>query len=238
MDISVLGRMVFSKGVALSEMSEGECVNPAGLPTRLNDGRCDREGKRFICGGCNGFMPGVTLKLYRCEWTDKGGLQHSPILDEIQISNSLCFSSDGDTMYFTNSPTKQINQFRYDKATGGLSEKKQVHMGSLDVFPDGSCVDSEGYIWNAVWRSGSGPAVVNRTDPKTGEIVFTVHMPDSTSQATCCCFGGKDLDVLFITTAAETRDKTTEPHAGAVYAIKLPFRGTLEARFADFSVLS
>ena len=56
-------------------------------------------------------------------------------------------------------------------------------------------------------------------------------MPDSTSQITCCCFGGRDLDVLFISTAHVNRDKKIEPNAGCVYAAKLGVKGCLEKRF-------
>lgn len=66
-------------------------------------------------------------------------------------------------------------------------------------------------------------------------MIFTVHMPDTTSQVTCCCFGGLDLDILFITTASENRDAAAEPDAGGLYAVKLPFKGTLESRL-DFQI--
>ena len=35
----------------ISAVSQGEAVNPDGLPTHLNNDRCDRTGKNFICGG-------------------------------------------------------------------------------------------------------------------------------------------------------------------------------------------
>eukprot|EP00977_Amphora_coffeiformis_P025567 scaffold20489_cov159-Amphora_coffeaeformis.AAC.5 len=38
----------------LSEKSTGEDVNPAKGPTRLNDGKTDPTGARFICGGYYG----------------------------------------------------------------------------------------------------------------------------------------------------------------------------------------
>jgi sugar lactone lactonase YvrE len=65
--------------------------------------------------------------------------------------------------------------------------------------------------------------MVQRLDPITGRVVFTVHMPDGTSQVTCCCFGD-DMNILSISSAAESRDPNIEPHAG-IYAVKLPFKG-------------
>lgn len=43
--------------------------------------------------------------------------------------------------------------------------------------------------------------------------------------------GGENLDILFITTAAEGRDSEKEPHAGAIYAAKVGVKGRKEGRF-------
>jgi sugar lactone lactonase YvrE len=74
-------------------------------------------------------------------------------------------------------------------------------------------------------------SMVQRINPDTGLVVFTVHMPDATSQVTCCCFGGVDMDILFITSAAEHLDLAKEPHAGGLYAAKVPYKGRKESRF-------
>ena len=51
---------------ALSERSVGEDVNPAKGPTRLNDGRVDRTGQRFICGGYYGTFGLAGRDLFSC----------------------------------------------------------------------------------------------------------------------------------------------------------------------------
>lgn len=218
-------------GVALSEKSLGEDVSPAKLPTRLNDGRCDAQGRRFICGGFYGEVAGNKMKVFKCEYNDEGKLSHQPILDGIEVTNSICFApTDGNTMYFADSPTQKIYAYDYDTKTGNVSGRQLVHTMSQGV-PDGSICDSEGFVWNTVWRDGDGPSMVNRIDSATGEVVFTVNMPDSTSQVSCCCLGGKNLDILFITTASSGRDIADEPHAGAIYAAKVGVKGIKEARF-------
>ena len=213
----------------LGELSTGEAVNPSGLPTRLNDGRVAPDGKHFICGGYYGDIPGKKMKVFDVIQDGKT-LKHSAIVDSIEVTNSISFSPDGKTMYLADSPTKAIHAYSYQD--GKISDKKPFHCkhDSEKGVPDGSCVDEEGYLWNAVWRSGNGPAMVQRIDPKTGKVTFTVHMPDATSQVTCCCFGGKDMNILFITSAAESRSREAEPHAGGLYAVVLPFRGRPEAR--------
>ena len=175
------------------------------------------------------------MKVFKVEQLD-GKLVHEPIVEDMEVTNSISWSLDGKTMYLADSPSKEIHSYDYDLQKGEVSNKKLLHtMEQEGSIPDGSCVDAEGYLWNAVWRAGTGPAMVQRIDPSTGNVVFTVNMPDTTSQATCCCFGGKDLDILFITSAAEGRDRAVETNAGALYGVKLPFKGRLEPKL-NFSV--
>jgi sugar lactone lactonase YvrE len=211
---------------ALSGMSIGEEVNPAKLPTRLNDGRVDPAGQRYICGGYYGGKKGNKMKVF-CVEQRENVLCHTPIANNMEVTNSINWSLDGKTMFLADSPTKQIHAYDYD--AGKLSNKRLVHQKSEGV-PDGSCVDSEGYLWNAVWMAGEAPGRVQRIDPSTGHVVFTVHMPDTTSQVSCCCFGGENLDILFISTSAEGVDPVKEPHAGGLYAVRVPFTGRKESR--------
>lgn len=215
---------------AISAMSTGEDVNPAKGLTRLNDGRVDPTGCRFICGGFYGNTPGIQMKVYRVEQQSDASLQHEPIVDAIEVTNSICWSLDGTTMYLADSPKRHIFAYDYNLHTGSISNQTPFHR-KLDTevgVPDGSCVDAEGYVWNAVWKNGLEPSCIQRIDPATGLVSFTVHMPDATSQVSCCCFGGENMDLLFITTACESRDMAHEPHAGGLYAARLPFRGRKE----------
>ena len=214
------------QGKALGPMSEGEKVDNLGLPDRMNDGRVDPSGRRFICGG---HAPsGTKIKVYRCEALD-GKLVHAPVVDEISTTNSICWSPDGTIMYLADSPTEKIH--KYDYQDGKLSNKQHFHDKATGVA-DGSCVDSEGYVWNAVWRNGDGPSMVQRIDPSNGHVVFEVNMPDTTSCVSCCCFGGKNLDILFITSARENIDPSKEIYSGGIYAVKLEgITGRKESRF-------
>jgi L-arabinonolactonase len=213
-------------------MSQGEVVNREGLPNRLNDGRVDPTGRRFVCGGYAG-SPNFPLKVYKCEYDGiEKTLKHKAIMNEIRTTNSICWSIDGKTMYLADSPTKQIDQYNYHLESGDISHRRLLHTKEFG-YPDGSVVDAKGFVWNATWRQGKGTGMVDRIDPKTGAVVFTVHLPDETSEASCCCFGGPNLDILFITTAWEHLDASNEPHAGGLYAVKLPpsMLGCPEKRF-------
>ncbi len=118
----------------------------------------------------------------------------------------------------------------YNQKEGVLSNRRVVRKYDVGV-PDGSCTDEHGNIWNAVWRNGEGRTMVQCMDPSNGRILHTVEIPDNTSQLTCCCFGGPDFDVLFISSAYIHLDREKEPHAGSVYAVKVGVKGRPEKRF-------
>jgi sugar lactone lactonase YvrE len=74
------------------------------------------------------------------------------------------------------------------------------------------CIDNEGMLWVAKW----GAYQVQRIDPLEGKIINQINLP--TSQVTSCSFGGKDLDVLYITTASIGQDMKDE-YAGALFKV-------------------
>jgi sugar lactone lactonase YvrE len=52
---------------------------------------------------------------------------------------------------------------------------------------------------------------------------------------TCCCFGGKDLDILYVSSATQRltpEDLAKQPLAGGVFAVRPGVKGLPEARFA------
>ena len=217
----------------MSKYSVGEAVNPNQLPTRLNDGKCCPSGERFICGGYYGDIEGMYMKVYKVEAeTDESGdisLKHEPVVEKIQVTNSMCWSPDRKTMYLADSPTATIFQHDYNMEKGELSNRRVLRKYNVGV-PDGSCCDTEGNVWNAVWMDGERQSYVQCTNPE-GEVIYTITLPDNSSQLTCCCFGGPDLDVLFISSANINIDMEKEPFAGSVYAVKLGVKGQIEPRF-------
>jgi L-arabinonolactonase len=95
-------------------------------------------------------------------------------------------------------------------------------------LPDGSCIDAEGFIWNAQWN---GHRVV-RFAPD-GRIDRIVPVP--VLNPTCVAFGGEDLETLYITTARylmTPEQIATEPHSGAVFAINPGVRGVPDKPFS------
>ena len=94
--------------------------------------------------------------------------------------------------------------------------------------PDGSCVDAEGAVWNAVWE---GRRVI-RVLPD-GTVDQVVEVP--TLKPTCCAFGGADLATLYITTSqlgSTPEQLAAEPSAGSLFSFRPGVRGVADAPFA------
>jgi L-arabinonolactonase len=196
------------------------------LPTvRLNDGRVDPAG-RFVCGGMDEGSPQRPLaRLYGLD--PKRGA--STLLEGVSCTNSLCWSPDGRTLYFTDMPTRRIDAFDYDLASGGVSNRRVfVSLADEPGLADGSIVDAEGCLWNAQWQGSK--LVRYRPD---GTVEREVALP--VSNPTCMAFGGPDLDILFVTTAWFTltpEQRAAEPLAGNLFAFRPGVRGRKEARYA------
>lgn len=191
---------------------------------RFNDGKCDPDG-RFWAGTMHVEKPQKTASLYCLV---PGGSVHR-VLDGIAISNGMDWSADKQYFYYIDSPTREIWRFRYNPENADLSEKQVVvRIGEHEGIPDGMTLDTEGLIWVAQW----GGSRVCCYDPKTGkkkeEILFPVE------QVSCCVFGGRNLDELYVTTAWNTLSpeaRQKQPEAGALYRVKTSAQGRPPYRF-------
>jgi len=220
--VAYAGRVVLFDPVTKAETLVTE-FEPGNSETRLNDGRTDRQG-RLIVGGMN-EASGAADSSVICIDTD---LRVKTVIDNVACANSTCFSPDGCTMFFADTPDREIVAFDYDAATGTVSNRR-VHASFKDEpgLPDGSCVDAEGGVWNAEWE---GHRII-RVAPN-GEIDRIIDVP--VWKPTCCAFGGPDLDTLFVTTSRLLSDEdalTKEPESGGLFAVKPGIRGVIDTPF-------
>ena len=189
---------------------------------RFNDGRCDRQG-RFWAGTMSDVRRDPVGTLYRLD----ANLACTPLRNAIIIPNSLAWSPDGRTMYFADTNRHTIWAWDYDPASGAAT-RERVFADSGAGRPDGSCVDADGCLWNAeygAWR-------LVRYTP-AGDVDRIVELP--VANPTCCCFGGENLDELYITSARQRltpEELAQQPLAGSVLAVRPSVRGLPESRFA------
>jgi L-arabinonolactonase len=193
----------------------------AAANVRFNDGRVDRQG-RFWAGSMIEDQGEPVGKLYCLA----KGISKEHLAD-IAISNSLCFSPDGQHMYFADSPRREILKFDLDADTGALSNRQIFVRTARGAYPDGSTMDSDGHLWNAQWGAGC----VVRYAPD-GTVSGRVELP--VTQPTCVAFGGDAFDLLMVTSARETLDASTleaEPQAGNLFIFKTDVAGCEESRY-------
>ena len=195
-----------------------------GVPTRLNDGRCDRQG-RFVFGTKYEGAPMQAIGgFYR--------LNHDLTLERLPlpapaISNSIAFSPDGATMYYCDSPTREICACDYGADGTIANERSFVVLTDGNGVPDGSTVDAEGGLWNAQW---GGERVVRYG--ADGRETERVKIP--TAQPSCVTLGGALLDTLYVTSARAEMNEAElarEPHAGGVFAVRIGRVGLAEPLF-------
>jgi L-arabinonolactonase len=188
---------------------------------RFNDGRVDRQG-RFWAGSMVEGGGEPRGKLYCL--TGRSLKVH---LTGVAISNSICFSPDGQHMYFADTPQRTILRYDIDAQSAAISNRSVFAQTPPGAFPDGSNVDAEGHVWNAQW--GAGRVVRYAPDGSVGSAISL-----SATQPTCVAFGGDKLDLLFVSSARENLDQSRlaqQPNAGDVFVYKLNIKGLADRRF-------
>jgi sugar lactone lactonase YvrE len=199
-------------------------LEPEKPDNRLNDGRCDRQGRFWV-----GTMSMAEREPSGTLWRFGEDRRPLPWRRGIVIPNSIAFAPDGRTMYFTDTAEGRILAFDYDPATGEpVNERTFAALDTAPGRPDGSTVDAEGFLWNARY----GGSCVVRYAPD-GRVDRVVKLP--VSQPTCCGFGGPDLRTLFITSAAQflaPDQRAREPKAGSLFGFEPGVQGLPEPLFA------
>ncbi len=200
-------------------------VLPGTPRVRLNDGRADPAGNFWVGSMKNNVLPDGQLGevgpgqgiLYRIapdgavsEWRHGLG-----------ISNTLCWSPDRSTFYFGDTLANEIYAYDYDAKVGAISEERHFFTGFDRGSPDGSAIDSEGFLWNCRY----GGRCITRIAPD-GSLAEAIDMP--VTNITTCTFGGADLKTLYITTAGSGPE---ERLAGSLYAMRVEVAGLPENRY-------
>lgn len=193
--------------------TENKTENKIKQNCRFNDGKCDPAG-RFWAG-----TMGSDAALY-CLNKDRS---LNLVLSGIRCSNGIAWTLDKSTMYYIDSPTKEIWAFAFDMATGSISDKRViVNVPEGYGVADGSTIDEEGMLWVAHW----GGSRVCRWNPENGKLLAEIEIP--ATNVTSCAFGGVNLDTLYITTAKaglNDMQRENQPLAGAIFKANVGVKG-------------
>ncbi|WP_292307515.1 SMP-30/gluconolactonase/LRE family protein, partial [Mesorhizobium sp.] len=154
-------------------------------------------------------------------WFFKGELRR--LFSDITVSNSICFSDDGTIAYYTDTATGLLMRVACDPATGLPTGEPNIFVDhrSQKGYVDGSVVDRDGVLWNAVW----GGKAVKAYSPD-GMLLREIPMP--VTQPSCPAFVGPNADRLAVTSAWKGKDdkqRKLDPQAGMTFLLDIPVRG-------------
>lgn len=189
---------------------------------KLHECHCDRQGRFWVGAYDHAFPADRNARggfFYRLD-----GNALTPVIDSIAVANGLAFSPDGRTMYAASSPSRKIEAFDLDPDTGAVSNRRTFIELDERGHLDGATVDAEGGYWLALVAIGE----VRRYLPD-GSLDRTYSLP--CSNPTKPAFGGKDLDILYVTS---TKMAITPPDApgaaanGPIFALNPGVRGVAE----------
>ncbi|MBA30454.1 MAG: hypothetical protein CL905_01225 [Dehalococcoidia bacterium] len=140
-------------------------------------------------------------------------------------SNGMGFSPDLNWFYHTDAAKKTIYRHHYDKKSHEVGESEVWFRYEKEGGTDGMTVDSEGFVWSAIW----GGSRIIRIDP-SGKIEREILVP--AVQTSSLMFGGKELKDIYITTAASPQSKHDyEPDSylgGSLFLEQQSIKGKLE----------
>ena len=199
-------------------------ASPLPPHVKLHECQCDRQG-RFRVGAYDHHYSPTNREPRGGAFFRLDGDSLNPVIPDISIANGLAISPDGRTLYAADAPTRLVEAFDLDPATGALSNRRPfVRLVDGQGFVDGAAVDAEGGYWLAAVGAGA----LRRYLPD-GTLNRVVPLP--CSNPTKPTFGGPDLDVIYVTStrlAIGAQDTPEARRNGGLFAFKPGVRGLPE----------
>ena len=185
-------------------------------------------GGRILAGTMNtamdcGDTPGKeTGRLFVIE----SGKEPVIITEGMKVPNGLAISPDRKTAYHVDTYCYRVDKYDFDEEIGTLSNRQLfLEIPAENGSPDGMTIAEDGTLFVAHW----GGHAVRRYDPVTGEVLAVYELP--VPCPTCCVFGGKDMDELYITTTSFDSPEEEYPLAGSLFVVKPGVKGMKVDRF-------
>jgi len=187
----------------------------SGTSLRLNDAKADSTGAVWAGSMNNDDESRSDGCLFRL--SPDGQLE---VVDTgYMVANGPAISPDENLMLHTDSGRRTIYAFDLNVPAGKITNRRVwKQFTESEGYPDGMCFDAEGCVWVAHWGAGC----VSCFAPD-GALLRRISLP--TSHITNVCFGGPDLDRLFVSSARAglSQDQLSrEPLAGALFEVLEP----------------
>ncbi len=212
--------------------------NPA--TTRFNDGKADTQG-RFWAGTMFEPRTAPNAELFSLDCRSGPAPVVQRMAKNATIANGLAWSPDDKTVYWTDTTTGLIRAWDWDAAGNLLSREREFArfvdkpggwaypMPGYEGRPDGAAVDAQGNYWVAMFEG----AQVLQLNPQ-GQVLARFKVPAQCP--TMPCFGGDDLQTLYLTTARHGRtaqELIDLPQSGCVFSMRVDVPGLPVNFFRD-----
>jgi sugar lactone lactonase YvrE len=195
---------------------------------RFNEGACDSTG-RFWIGTMFDPRDADAPRLDPSKgqlhsYSQREGLlaHHSFAV----IPNGFGWDAHERNLYIAHTQERTIFTFEFDALSGQLGARRIFATIPQELgVPDGCAVDAEGCYWSALHGGGR-----LRRFHANGEPEHDVQLP--VSLPTMCAFGGRELDVMYVTSKSiglTATQRNREPLAGKL----LRFRPGVHGRPAN-----
>ncbi len=208
------------------------CTIAEGDPdTRLNDGKVGPDGAFWVGSMDDRGKPADERQplgsLYRVD----GSGRVEKKVEGLITANGLAWSADGRFMFHTDTGSRWIDRWRFDPATGAISERTRIaaDISEDDGRPDGGATDVDGGYWSA----GVSAACLNRY---AADGTLIARYPVPVAAPTMPCFGGADMKTLFLTSLTKGRAPellARYPLSGLTLIGRSPVAGVPVGRFRE-----
>jgi sugar lactone lactonase YvrE len=200
---------------------------PSWPATRCNDARVGPDGALWFGTMQNnvrsdGGSTAITENLGELLCLDISGktqVWHTGI----GITNTVAWSPAGDRLFFGDTLRNRIYISDFNSSLSSITQPVTFTEGFPRGLPDGSAMDSQGYLWNC--RYGGSCIVRFAPDGSVAEVIET-----PVKNPTTCAFGGSNLKILYITSAAAP-DVNEEELGGALFSMQVEVAGLPSNRF-------
>ena len=213
------GLIVSGKNISLKlfGQSESQLVLDRDLDNHnvgYNDLTTDSTGRVYVgsLGSSPVFDDGLEPRAGDLYLIDTDGASRV-VASDVQLTNGLGFSADGQFLYHSDSRRQQV--YRYRVHSNGDLDPREVFCEFEQGAPDGLAIAED----DSVWIANAGAGGVNVFNSDGSERAF---IPISVPMCTSVCFGGEDLGTLYIVSGA---NGSGSERGGGVYSYQTDVHG-------------
>lgn len=173
---------------------------------RFNDGIIDARGRFLI--GTMGY-PEVIENAGSLLSYSEGDLK--TLISGTTISNGIAFTKDSQKMFFIDTPTRTVKEYKYDQETGSCEYNNDLIYFQEKGVPDGMDIDDNGYLWIAEW----GGYCVSVWNSSSGKNIGKIEIPSENVTSVCFDNSGN----LYVTAARSYINGVNQ--GGSLYYVKI-----------------